>query len=103
MKGDGPQDYEEMDAKFGNLLGGIAQTVFIFTLRRYFLDEMADLYEQDYRTFEIHREVGRRVLSDDDDREETCQILDSYFLRTYGEGELTRMKARVEELRAWRD
>lgn len=63
MKDEGPQDYRELDDQFGRVLERVADTVFAFVLRRYHMDEHADLFERDRVAFEIQREVGRRVIS----------------------------------------
>ena len=100
MQHEGPQDYRELSDEFGRVLERVADTVFAFVLRRYHMDEHADLFERNRVAFEIQREVGRRVISPP--RKETEDIekqMDDYFRREYGADALHRVQARAKELR----
>jgi UTP:GlnB (protein PII) uridylyltransferase len=102
MRGEAPADYEKLDTRYGEVLQGIEDTVFVFALRRYHLDEQANLFEQDRLAFEIQREIGRRVLFNSKDSE-IERLLSDYFLREYGKEALRRVEIRVMELRKlWR-
>jgi hypothetical protein len=73
--------------------------IFVFMLRRYRLDEHANLFEQDRATFEIQREIGRRVVMST--RTEAVEIekrMDDYFRKQYGVGALRQVLRRAQQL-----
>ncbi|PYL74515.1 MAG: hypothetical protein DMF26_10700 [Verrucomicrobia bacterium] len=98
MRGEGPPDFEALEAEYGRIIEKIEETVFVFALRRYHLDAEADLYERDRVTFELQREIGRRAVyrSPDADVE---KFMDDYVRKEYGDDALSRVRARAEELR----
>lgn len=101
MRNEGPADYEKLEDQYGQVLEKIEDTVFTFALRRYHLDEQANLFEQDRLTFEMHREIGRRVIFHPrEDAASIEKLLDDYFLKEYGADALRRVELRVNELRA---
>jgi hypothetical protein len=93
MRDEGPQDYRDLSEEFGRVLERVADTVFLFVLRRYQMHEQADLFERNPVQFEIYREIGRRVSfpSKDVDIERT---MDDYFRTEYGEDALRRVQSR---------
>jgi hypothetical protein len=62
---EGPQDYRELNDKLEGILDSVMETVFIFVMRRYHMDEQADLFERNREEFDIQREIGRRALFSD--------------------------------------
>lgn len=97
----GPADYCALDAEFDRIVTGISEMVFAFALRRYRLENCAELYEQDRVTFEIKREVGRRIISPA--RGDTAAIeklMDDYCRKQYGPDALHHVKVRTKQLRA---
>jgi hypothetical protein len=99
MQGEGPQDYRDLSDEFGRVLERITDTVFVFALRRYHLNDQADLFERDRVTFEIQREIGRRVIMPLKNDEEVGKMMDDYFRREYGTTAFERVLARVQEIR----
>jgi hypothetical protein len=96
---EGPQDYRELDDKVRQVLERVEDTVFVFVLRRYRMDEHADLFERDRREFEIQREIGSRVNSPPcKETENTENEKDDYFRREYGSDALERVRSRVKEI-----
>lgn len=96
---EGPSDYRDLEEKFSLVLGGVSDTVFSFVLRRYRLKKAAELFENDSESFEIQREIGRRVMiptSKDDAVYES--MLDKHFEKKYGPEALRKIHRRVEEL-----
>jgi len=98
MQHEGPQDYRDLTNEFGRVLERVADTVFAFVLRRYQMQEEADLFEQDRLLFETYREVGRRVIFPSHD-EEIEKMMDDYFRNEYGLDALNRVRLRAKELR----
>lgn len=100
-RGEGPDDYEVLENEYGEVSGGIVDTIFVHTLRRYRLNEQADLYEADSKEFEIQREIGRRILLSPKENElEMEELMDSNIRDNYGSDVLSRIRRRVEKLRA---
>lgn len=100
-RGGGPNDYESLEEEYGQISGRIADTVFVHTLKRYRIIELADLYESDPREFEIQREIGRRILFPPKDEHcEIAELMDSNIRDNYGSDALARIQKRVAELRA---
>lgn len=100
MRGEGPQDYRDLNDEFGRVLERVADTIFIFAFRRYHLNGQADLFERDRVTFEIHREIGRRVIMPlKKDAADVEKMMDDYFRREYGTAAFERVLARVQEIR----
>jgi hypothetical protein len=95
---EGPEDYRRLNEEFGRVLERVADTVFTFVLRRYRIDEQADLFEGDRVLFESYREVGRRVVFPSRDIE-IEKMMDDYFASEYGIDALQRVKSRAGELR----
>jgi hypothetical protein len=97
---EGPQDYRELNDEFGRVLEGVEDTIFAFVLRRYHMNEVADLFERNRVAFEIQREVGRRVISPPRrDTEDIEKQMDEYFRGEYGADALQRVQSRANELR----
>lgn len=100
MRHEGPQDYRDLSEKFGQMLERVADTIFVFVLRRYHLNAQADLHERDRVAFEVQREIGRRVImSPREDAEDVQKMMDDYFRREYGEAAFERVLARVKQIR----
>lgn len=95
---EGPDDYRRLDDEFGEVLSRVADTVIPFVLRRYGLNEAADLFEQDRAEFEIQREIGRRVVVPSQN-EEIAKVFEKGFVREYGAEALARVVARAAQLR----
>jgi len=94
--GEGPADYRQLEAKAGRVIDRITDTIFAYMLRRYRLEEHAELFERDRVAFEIQREVGHRVLYGTGAE----RLMDKYFRETYGAAALRRVKLRTKQLRA---
>ncbi|GAA5127160.1 hypothetical protein GCM10023212_31560 [Luteolibacter yonseiensis] len=92
-KGDGPEDYQDISKELDELLDKIRDTLFVHILRAYHLTDIADQFENDRLTFEIDREVGRRLVSHD-------RITDTedYFARIFGSEAWEKVRARLKEL-----
>jgi hypothetical protein len=99
LRGNGPQDYDQLNDEFSRVLEGVSDTVFLFVMRRYHMDEQADLFEQNRTEFEIQREIGRRVVYRVDD--EGGKDADR-FRKEYGEEALQRVLSRSRDLRGER-
>lgn len=99
MTGDGPDDYRQLVDQQEALLDRIHETVFIFFLRRYRLEEYADLYERNRLAFEIQREVGRRLIHELGVSAEWQRLLGNCFRARFGAAALGRVVARVEAIR----
>jgi hypothetical protein len=97
----GPVDYRGLSDAYGRVLERIGDTAFIFVLRRYRLAEQADLFEADRVTFEILREVGRRLTSANLGESETVEELTNRFIeKKHGANAVHRIETRVAQLRA---
>lgn len=97
---EGPQDYRELDDEVGRILESVTDTVFTFVMRRYHIDEQADLFERNRVEFEIQREIGSRVTSPlSDEAEDVQKSMDDNFRRKYGEEALQRVLSRSKQLR----
>jgi len=65
------------------------------------LTELADLYERDFATFDIQREIGSRIIYPrEEPNSEVQKIIDRAIERDYGKDALERIRRRVEEIRA---
>lgn len=85
------QDATRMDA--------IKDTIFAFALRRYKMDEHADLFENDRVTFEIQREIGRRAFFPPRKETEALEkFLDDYFRKRFGAKVIQRIQMRAKEI-----
>ena len=92
------QDATRMDA--------IRDTIFAFALRRYQMDEIADLFENDRIAFEIQREIGRRGFHTPRKETEAVEkLMDDYFRNRFGAKVLQRIQTRAKEIRdvGWRE
>ena len=99
--GDGPADFQELDDEFEQVLARIRDTVFTFVLRRYRLDQQADLFERDRVEFEIQREVGRRFIAPAHNQTpDLDQVMDEFFEDQYGADALRRVRERLVALRS---
>lgn len=95
-----PPDYRELSDEFARMLARVADTVSVFVLRRYRLDEQADLFERDRMAFDLQREVGRRVaFPPAKDSEDSDTLMDDYIKVHYGAKLLRQVRSRVKELR----
>ena len=97
----GPADYRVLSDVYGRILERIGDTALIYVLRRYRLEEQADLFESDRVSFEVQREVGRRLsvpMPDEGDAME--HLTNRYIERKYGTETLHRIEIRVRQLRA---
>ena len=98
--GDGPADFQELDDEFEKVLARIRDTVFTFVLRRYRLDQQADLFERDRVEFEIQREVGRRFIAPAHKQTpDLDQVMDEFFEDQFGADALKRVHQRLVALR----
>lgn len=97
-KGEAPE-FDQLNEEFGKILEGVFDTVFLFALRRYHLNDAADLYERDLAEFEIQREIGRRAfLPSPDDSEDVEKMLQNGFLKKFGRPALERIVSRSREI-----
>ena len=60
--GEGPEDFRQLCNESEELIAKVHDTVFTTMLRRYHLDEIADLYENDRDRFEELWERGRKSI-----------------------------------------
>jgi len=60
--GEGPEDYQQLCSETEELFARVYDTVFTTMLRRYHLDEIADLYENNREQFEEQWERGRKLI-----------------------------------------
>ena len=98
---EGPDDYRALEDQCDQILERIEHTVYPSVLRRYGLTELADLYERDFATFDIQREIGSRVIYPrEEPNSEVQTIIDGAIERDYGKDALERLRRRVEEIRA---
>ncbi len=98
-RGEGPQDYQELAGRHAELLQNIEQTMIVFLLRRYRLDDQADLYEKDRATFEIQREIGRILMMESGSPPAEQELLNGYLGKNYGQGAVQRVLSRLREIR----
>ncbi len=99
MRWEGPQDYRDLSEQFCRVLDGITDTIFVFALRRYHLDDQADLFEKDRVTFDIQREIGRRVIRPLLENEADVEdMIDDGFRRKYGSSAFKRVLDRAQEI-----
>lgn len=96
--GEGPEDYEALNEEFDKQTERVRSTVLAFVLRRYDFAHYADLYEQDRVSYEVDREIGRRMmqLGRRDDLE---RAMDKLFKDKWGKEAWERVHAKVEEVR----
>lgn len=100
LSNEGPQDYRRLAEQREKLLRSIEQTIVVFLLRRYHLDEQAELYETDRVTFEVQREVGRILMMEGGSPPTEEDLLNGYLGRTYGPGAIERVLSRLREIRS---
>ena len=99
-RGEGPDDYEKLEAQYEEISEGIENTIMGYALCRYRLAESADLFENDPREFEIQREIGRRALFSEKQEElSLSKFMDKHVIDEYGEQTLKRIQARANELK----
>ncbi len=99
LDGNGPPEFQKLIYEFLRILARISMTVFTSTLRRYHMDEQADLFECDPKEFNIQHEIGRRVMSPMR-KKDAEQFMQDFFRTRYGEAVSQRVQSRVKELRA---
>jgi len=100
-RNEGPDDYRALEDQRDEIFERIEHTVYPMVLRRYGLNEMADLYERDFATFEIQREIGSRVIHPRQEEDaEVQKLIDGAITREHGEEALEKIRRRVEEIRA---
>jgi hypothetical protein len=58
--GEGPEDHEELEREWEKLAEKVRDTITAYTFRRYRLNDIADLYENDRTQFDALRERGRK-------------------------------------------
>ena len=98
---EGPDDYRALEDQRDQIFERIEHTVYPAVLHRYGLTEFADLYERDFATFDIQREIGSRVIFPrDEPNSEVQKIIDDAIERDYGMEALERIRRRVEEIKA---
>lgn len=78
---------------------GIHEAVFAYTLRRYHLDEVANLFENEPLRLDLYREIGARVLFGHFCDDEASKAIDETARRHFGENAFQKLLARVAELR----
>lgn len=94
------EDYTSLKEEYKRVLKSIVDTVFIEVLRRYYLDDIADLFEHDRTEFEIQREIGRRyMVKKAEEISLIDRITDDLFEMEYGEQALRRVRIRLKEIR----
>jgi len=89
---------EMADAEFEAAAERVGNTVFDWILRRYGLDDQADLHERDPRTFDMRHEIGRRATSNETNSEAE-KLLDKYCKKKFGEDGFRQIVERAAELR----
>lgn len=98
-----PADYQQISSEWDKLLEKITDTIVVAVLRRYELDDTADLYEHDRVNFEIHCEIGRRIIcSSNEDKASDKKRHDDYFQNKYGADALKQVQIRVAEIQEQR-
>jgi hypothetical protein len=100
FRNEGPEDHQKLSDEYDQISEKILDTVFVETLHRYGLSDQASLYETDRVTFEIHREVGRRLIFDVRDDN---QLMNGFIAKEYGEGVALQIAKRVGEIRRKRN
>ncbi len=95
--GHGPLDYQDQESQFEHQFDKIFDTVIVFVLNRYGLHELANLFDQDRTQFEIKREIGRRVFTDEDGSD-LVRKWDAFFAKEHGSDALAKVKIRVAEI-----
>jgi len=99
MRSEGPKDYQDLNAEFEQILRSVEDTVFTFLLRRYDLNNYAELFEQDRVSFEIQREIGRRIsMPVQEEAIDIEALMDDYFLKQYGADALAHVQSRTVDL-----
>lgn len=95
--GEGPDDYKALVEESSRECERIADTVMATILRRYRMDDLASLFEQDRRSFELQSEIGRRigVAKDETDSE----WMDQHIREEYGDDALVLVHHRIAEIR----
>jgi len=101
FRDEGPDDYRALEDKRDEILERIENTIYPAVLRRYGLTELADLYERDFATFDIQREIGSRVIHPRIKKDNEVQkVIDNAIKRDYGAEALTKIEQRVKEIRS---
>ena len=73
--GQGPEDWEELSEQYSQVL----DAKFEETLREYGLVDMANLYRQDRKAYDLRREEGRRLVFEDVSELEQVQTVQKQF------------------------
>ncbi len=60
--GEGPDDYQAFSAESDELFEQVRATVFVTILRRYYLNAIANLFENDREEFDQKLEAGRKLI-----------------------------------------
>lgn len=94
-----PEDYIALDKEHDELSESITDTIFVYTLQQYRLKDQAELFENDRRTFEINREVGRRLLLSDKEPEGVEELMDRSIRMNYGEETLNKIRSRIQQIK----
>lgn len=97
---EGPEDWQELQEKAGDIMEGIDEVVFEDVLRRYGLGEIADLHEKDRMRFDVMKEAGRRALwKEDSESENDANVtMRNYLLKEYGASAVALLDERLVEL-----
>jgi len=83
--GAGPDDYNACDGEYNKIFEKIEATYFVDSLKRYEMDWVAELFENDPYEFEIQREIGRRVcMSHEKDILNNNNLIDKDLRARYG-------------------
>jgi hypothetical protein len=101
--GERPKDDREIGDKYEKILERVADTVLVTVLRRYHLEDLADLFESDRVAFEINREIGRRIcMPATKEFGDAAELMDGYFRDQYGDEAMAKVLARVAEIQRGR-
>ena len=107
LRGEGPEDYRALEREDEQRDDRIEQTVLPSVMRRYRMDDLAELYERDRLIFEIANEVGKRMERSpsppqDPELREVWELTgvraDEYFQERFGVDSLRKVQRRVAEL-----
>ena len=99
----GPADYQALEMESDDIAEKVTDTIFVHVLRRYSLNDQADLYEKDRAQFDILREIGGRVLMGNiGPGDEAQKILDAHIAQKHGQSVLDMIRKRARELRQLR-
>ena len=98
MLGEGPADYQALVKESERLLDRIADAVLPMVLRRYRLNDMADLFERDRRTYDLRVEIGRRISGGTLADPQQDAWHDQRLVQQYGPDGLRHVQERVAQI-----